>query len=90
MPVVMQSKTNVKSGEEIEITAGIALFTSRAGPVITVGGKPVSTDFGGVAYYKFKAPVSTGKHTVPVKIEFFKPDGTKGYLTKNITYTVEE
>ncbi|MEO6253035.1 MAG: hypothetical protein ABIO79_07010 [Ferruginibacter sp.] len=90
MPVVMQSSTSVKGGEEIEITAGIAMFTNRAGPVITIGGKPISTDFGGVAYYKLKAAASAGKHTVLVKIEFFNPDGTKGYLTKNITYTVEE
>lgn len=90
LPVVMQNSTNVKAGEEIIVTAGIAMFTNRAGPVIIIGGKPVSTDFGGVAYYKLRAPASAGKYTVPVKIEFFKPDGTKEYLTKNITYTVEE
>lgn len=89
LPVVMQSSGYVKGGEIIEITAGIGVFTGMPNPKITVNGKSIPTEYG-LTSYKLKTSLKAGEHSVPVKIEFIKPDGTSDFYTKNIEYTVIE
>jgi hypothetical protein len=88
--LVSQSSSYVKAGDEIEITAGIGLFTRAAIPRITIKNTPVPVNENGVASYRFKTPLEPGKYFVPVKIEYTKPDGTKDLFTKKVAYTVAE
>lgn len=89
-PIIAQSSNYVKGGDEIEINAGIGSFTTAWAPRITINNKIIDLNADAVATYKFKTSLKAGKYFMPVKIEYTRPDGTKGYFTKNITYTVEE
>lgn len=87
--IVAQSYDYIKAGGRMEITAGVGYFSVReAKPEITVNGKRIAIDESGVAVYKFKASTKTGKHTVPVKIDFIGEDGIRQVITKDVEYTV--
>jgi GldM N-terminal domain len=87
-PLITQSTSYVKGGEYIEIMAGVGYYTSRANPEISINGKNIKNEYGGFVTYNLKTSVALGKHFIPVKMEFTKPDGTKTTMTKNIEYTV--
>lgn len=89
MPLVSLSSNIVKPGDEIEVTGGIGVFSSRANPKITVDGKPVVVE-DGVGIYKLKASMKPGNHSVRVVIEFIKPGGGIMTLEKRMTYIVTE
>jgi hypothetical protein len=84
------SSSCVKSGDEIEISAGIGSFSVLAQPVMIIRGKKIDADPDGVVIYKFKTPQKPGKYSVPVKIIFTKPDGIKDTFGQAIPYTVME
>ena len=89
-PMIAINSSYVKVGDEIKITAGIGTFSIVMQPVITISGKNMQPGENGVVTYEFNSPLKAGKYLVPVKIEFTKPDGSKGYITKDIEYTVAE
>jgi len=74
--IAAQNTTFLKSGELLEITAGVGSFSVAARPKITIDGKNIPLDPDGTAIYRIKAPGKPGKHVIPVKIEFVKPDGS--------------
>ncbi len=86
--IVGQSSSYVRVGEEIEITAGIGSFSRAVRPEITVNKMNIEINESGTAVYKFKASTKTGKHTVPVKINFTGEDGIRQEITKDVEYTV--
>ena len=87
--IVGQNKSYVRSGEMIEITAGIGYFSVReAQPEITVNGTEAEINENGVAVYKFNASTIAGKHSVPVKINFTDQEGKDVDITKEVEYTV--
>jgi gliding motility-associated protein GldM len=73
--------------DDIEITAGVGAFSAAARPTIWVNGQQVPLNDEGVAVYKTKAQ-GVGSKAVPVKIEFFKPDGTKEVVDRVVKYEV--
>lgn len=77
----------VMPGDEIEVTAGVGAFSAAAKPTITINGQNIALDSEGAAKYKTKASGS-GKRTIPVMIEYTKPDGTIAKVSKPITYEV--
>ncbi len=89
-PLISVSTICVKSGENIEITAGIGSFSQASQPTVMIDGKLFLTDENGVIAYKFKTPLKAGKYSKPVKLEYTKSDGTAESITKNIEYTVIE
>jgi len=86
--IVGQSSSYVKTGEKIEITAGIGSFSTRGSPVITINRKNVTLSENGVAIYSFKASNKPGKHFVPVTLEFTDHDGKKMTQEFAVEYTV--
>jgi hypothetical protein len=88
--MVNQSSNYVKSGDQIEISAGVGTFSLKAKPLITINGKNVSPETDGVAYYAFKVSEKPGKHYIPVKIMFIDQDGKKQTISKLVMYTVRE
>lgn len=85
--LLTQSSTIVKPGEVIEITSGVGAFSYSAQPELTVNGRKKNGE-GGVVTYKLKTSDAPGDYTVPVKLEFIQPDGTKESFIKNIRYKV--
>jgi hypothetical protein len=87
-PMISQSSNYLKAGDKLEITAGIGSFNYQTNPQISINNKIFKLDEAAIAVYKFNTPKIAGKYSVPVKIEYTKPDGTKESMTKNIEYTV--
>ncbi|UAY53617.1 hypothetical protein [Ferruginibacter albus] len=78
----------VKPGEEVTVTAGIGEFNDAANPDIYINKQKIPLDQDGVAVCNFKAPVTTGKYIVPVKITYARPDGTKEVMELKEEYNV--
>lgn len=87
-PFMSISSRCVKVGDDIEITAAIGSISFTSQPKIKIDGKIISADFGSAAVHKFKAPQQAGEYSVPVKLEYTKPDGTTESVERNIQYTV--
>jgi len=84
-PLVGTNATYLMPGDELEVTAGVGAYSAAAKPTIYINGavQPLNAD--GVADYKTKVN-STGN--VNVKIEYYKPDGNKETINKEVKYTV--
>jgi hypothetical protein len=86
--LIGQSTRYVKSGELIDITAGIGEFKRVGRPEVKIDGKKVALNEYGYAEYKLKASSIAGKHSVPVEMSYIDQDGKKNRLLKTIEYTV--
>ena len=84
-PLVGTNATYLMPGDEFEITAGVGAYSDAAKPDIYINGAKQSLNADGIADYKTKVSSTS---TVNVKIEYFKPDGTKDVITKEVKYTV--
>jgi gliding motility-associated protein GldM len=85
--IAQASRTYAMPGDEIEITAGVGAFSTAAKPKIYVGGQLQNLTADGTADFKTTAS-GAGDHTVDVKSEFIKPDGTPAVVNKSVKYTV--
>ena len=85
--IAQASRTYAMPGDEIEITAGVGAFSTAAKPKIYVGGQLQTLTADGTADFKTTAS-GAGEHSVDVKIEFTKPDGTPTSVSKVVKYTV--
>lgn len=88
--IVGQSSNYIKAGDELLITAGVGSFSSVSQPKITINGIEVIVNEDAVAVHKLKTSKRAGKHFVPVKIEYTKPNGNRDTKIINIEYTVIE
>jgi gliding motility-associated protein GldM len=84
--IATASRSYAMPGEEIEITAGVGAFSDAAKPKITINGQgmPISD---GKALFKTTAS-GAGEHSISVKIEYTKPDGTSEVKNETVKYTV--
>jgi gliding motility-associated protein GldM len=85
--IAQASRTYAMPGDEIEITAGVGAFSTAAKPKIYVAGQLQNLAPDGTADFKTTAS-GAGEHSVDVKIDFVKPDGTPASVTKTVKYTV--
>lgn len=85
--IAQANTTYAMPGDPIEITAGIGAFSAAAKPKVYVNGalQPLTAE--GTALWKTNAS-GVGDHTVNVKIEYAKPDGTIVPVNKVVKYTV--
>jgi len=84
-PLVGTNATYLMPGDELEVTAGVGAFSAAAKPDIYINGQKQNLTADGIADYKTKVS-STGN--INVKIEYYKPDGTKDVINKEVKYTV--
>jgi gliding motility-associated protein GldM len=85
--IIGQSSNYIMPGQEIEVTAGVGAFSTKASPQISIGGKTVQVDENGVA--KIKVPTAgVGQHSIPVHISYTDQDGKQQVIDKTIPYTV--
>ncbi len=85
--IVGQSSNYVMPGEKIKITAGVGAYSTAAQPDISIAGAGVAVNAEGFAEREFTAEGS-GERSVPVVVNYTKPDGTKASLPYTIKYTV--
>ncbi|MBN9300079.1 MAG: gliding motility protein GldM [Filimonas sp.] len=81
------NSTYLMPGQELQITAGVGSFSTKALPTVTVDGAVIPLGTDGSALYKTNVG-GPGTYTKKVVVSFKKPDGTVGTETKDITYTV--
>ncbi len=73
--------------QPIEIYAGVGSFSADSKPKISVNKKNAPL-IDGMATYTSKAPKKAGVYSIPVIIEYTKPDGTTSKVHKDFFYTV--
>lgn len=88
--VAVLSSSYVKNGQPIEVSAGIGSFSAASKPTIIIDGKEITLNEDATALYKFKATGSPGKHTIPVKFEYTKPDGSEELKTVVLNYIIAD
>jgi gliding motility-associated protein GldM len=82
------SSNYVMPGDDLEITAGVGAFSAAAKPRITIGGQTVVVGNEGTAVWKTKVGGSPGAKSIPVRIEYVKPDGSTAIVDKVVKYDV--
>lgn len=86
--LVVQNTSIVQPKDEIEITAGLASFSTYESPKIFIYNRSVEISEDGAAHYKLKAASRPGKYYIPVKINYTDQDGKQVTIQKEIEYTV--
>ncbi len=89
VPIIMQNSTCFKPNDKLEITAGIGAFTSKAKPEFIINKKKLELEPDGAARYKMQVSNEKGKHIVPIRVSFIKPNGLHEVETKYVIYYVE-
>ena len=85
--IAVANSTNVLPGQEIEITAGVGGFSTKAKPIISIDGQNVTVGADGAVHHTIKAS-SLGSHTVNVNIKYFDQDNKEQSIQRRIEYTV--
>lgn len=86
--LVSQNTTALRAGETLRVYAGIGGFSLASKPRFTINEQTVDAEDGEKAIYELNINKRPGTYSIPVKIEFIKPDGSHAIMTKNIKYTV--
>lgn len=86
--IITLNSSYVKLGDSLEVFAGIGEFNDDLKPTITIDDQKIELNDEGVAVYSFRANKKPGKHFVPVRIIYTKPDGTTIPLIKKCFYTI--
>lgn len=89
-PTIFQNTTHLKSGENLEISAGMVDFVRYGYATLLINNKKVTVDNSNMAHKKIKINKAPGKYKLPIKMEFKKPDGTIGSIEKEIEYIIDE
>jgi hypothetical protein len=84
------SKCCAKNGEMIEVNAGVSLYSIAPQATISIDGKKVNTNHQSVVRLEIKAHGGIGRHLVPVRIEYYRPDGSLSYFERSLEYYVTE
>lgn len=87
--IVGQNSTILKPGDELEIRAGIGLFSYTAQPKININGTNIELGDEGYSLFKTKVQKIPGKYQIPVTISFLnKATGKEENMRVNVEYTV--
>jgi len=91
MPLISQSSSYVRQGDEIVITAGIGSYATALKTSVMIGNKLISDNGEGVVTYKFKANGHIGKNKIPIRLVFLDyGTGRKDTVVSNIEYSIIE
>lgn len=87
--IVAQNTKIISPEGELEINAGIGMFSKASKPTISINGTIVPLNDEGYATFKNKAPKDPGDYTIPVQISFFnQTTGKDETILVNIEYKV--
>ncbi len=73
----------------IDVTAGVGLFYYQFQPSLIINGKEVKSDNGGsIIVHRMKVTGKPGKHLLSLRIVWYKPDGSRAWIDRNLEYTI--
>ncbi|MEO7045512.1 MAG: hypothetical protein ABI091_09430 [Ferruginibacter sp.] len=87
--LIAQNTTHLRTGELLEISAGVGAYSSSANPIIMIKGHSIP-NINGISTFKEKVSGQKGKHNIPVKYEYTTEEGHKILDTLNIEYYIED
>jgi hypothetical protein len=88
-PIITQSSSIVKAGEEVKITAGIGGFMTNNKTEVLINGKNVPLNDLGVAEYSFSTSSVAGTYKIPIKMTYSDQDANVRVIERIITYKVK-
>ncbi|MEO7046178.1 MAG: hypothetical protein ABI091_12785 [Ferruginibacter sp.] len=88
--IVSQNTNHLKSGETLEIYAGVGAFSTVPNPVISINDSQVKIGEDGLSVYKMKVQGAVGKYSASVKINYTGPDGEKMSKTNFVYYYIDK
>lgn len=88
--VACLSSRHVRKGQRINLIAGLGSFSRASKPSIIIDGKEMTLNEDDVAEYKFTVDRSAGKHTIPVRFEYVRPDGSNEIKTQELEYIIAD
>jgi hypothetical protein len=80
----------VKTGQTIEVNAGIGEFNRLTRQSIEVEGVVRNANDEGLVVHSFRAIGKPGNYCVPVKIMYTRPDGIIDTISKKLEYIIAE
>jgi len=86
--LVGQNTNHLKTGDTLEISAGVGSFTLAAKPSFTIDGNIIEPDGNARATYRLKV-TGKGKKTIPVNISFTNTKGIKESQNLSLNYYVD-
>jgi len=86
-PLIGQSSTILKVGEQLEVSAGVGAFTPYSNPKIFINNKQCFINDSGFVRY-VTTTLKEGNHSIPIKIEYTDIRGNTMIVDKKINYTV--
>ena len=86
--LVGQNSIHFKPGENLEISAGVGVYSMAGNSHIKVDGKSI-TVADGVARYKIKVAGNVGKHTIPISFDYTDDAGTRQKFYSKIEYYID-
>ena len=88
--MIGQNSKHFKSGDKLEITAGVGAYSVASQPKIDIDNKDISVNDMGYAEFKKEISNNPGKYSLPVNITYYAPDGTLKRSTYEIEYFVDQ
>jgi hypothetical protein len=88
--IVTQNTKYLKTGEELEILAGVGGFSRSRKPEIKINHSDIIVADDGIATYKLKVKRAPGIFRVPVTISYLDDDGKRVIMDKQIECTIIE
>ena len=86
--IVTQSSSIIKTGETLKVYAGIGFFSVASKPTFTINGNQIPVSEDGMATYQLIINKRPGTYSIPVKVDFTRPDGTPHSIRTLVKYTV--
>lgn len=86
-PLIHLNYSQLKKGQQLVLTAGIGAYSTTTTKV-TIDGQQFKLNAEGYAQYRTIVNSSPGKHNIPVRVEYTRPDGATAFYTKNVQYEI--
>lgn len=87
--LVGQNSTHFKSGDSLEVMAGVGEFTRLTNPKIMINNEKTPLNDDGCALFKKTISGKPGTYSVPVVIDYTTSDGTQKKQSFNIKYFID-
>jgi hypothetical protein len=87
-PQIMVSNSNIRRGDTLQVLAWFGTVQSNIDLTITIKGATVPQIGSAPAAFRFAANDPPGTYKLPIKMHYFKPDGSTGIIEKTFQYTI--
>lgn len=88
--IAILNSSYAQAGKLMQAFVGTGYFSLAGRPVIVIGDKKVALNSEGVAVYKFIAKGGPGKYSLPICIEYNKPDGSYAVIDRKLEYIIAQ